>query len=197
MGARGSPIPCAGCWRCSINKRRIISIKTISPTTHRRIEAQGYLGLSDQTLVGINYGLRFGPAVPLVGALLGTLWASPGLFLGLALVAAPGLFLPTPPLDWLYNVGLRHLFHILPLPTTARPRRFACLLATLSLLGVAGGFWLGQPRVGYLCGGLMVVTPAILVSTGFCAPSFIYRLIFGAPTCPTIHRTKFTIYSES
>lgn len=160
-------------------------LSTISPTARRRIEAQGYLGLNDQTLGSINYGLRFGPAVCLIGALIGTRLASSTLFLLLALVAALGVLLPTPPLDWLYNSGVRHLLHALPLPPTSRPRRFACLLATLCLLGAAGGFWVGQPLVSYLFGGLMVITPGILVGTGFCVPSFLYGLLFGTPACAT------------
>ncbi|MCX6047944.1 MAG: DUF4395 family protein [Chloroflexi bacterium] len=160
-------------------------------TTRHRIEAQGYLGLNDQTVAGINYGLRFGPAVCLIGALTATLLASPRLFWILALVAAAGLFLPTPPLDWLYNVGVRHLFKAPPLPATSRPRRFACLLATLFLLAAAGGFEGGQPALGYLFGGLLTITPAILVSTGFCVPSFIYGLLFGKPTCPAERPVMF------
>lgn len=168
----------------------------LSPTTRRRVEMQGYLGLNDQTLASVNYGLRFGPAICTVGALVGSLLASSKLFLLLALVAGAGVFLPTPPLDWLYNVGVRHLLHTLPLPATSRPRRFACLLATLCLLAGAYGFGLGRPMVGYIFGGLMVVTPAILVISGFCVPSFLYGLIFGKPTCPEERSATSITYHE-
>jgi hypothetical protein len=160
------------------------SMATISTTTRHRVEAQGYVGLDDQTLTGVNVGLRFGPAVCAAVALLATWLASPSLFAGLALLAGVGVLLPTPPLDWLYNVSVRRLVHMPPLPATSRPRRFACLLASLCLSGAAVSFFLGRLAIGYTFGGLMVITPMVLVITGFCVPSFIYGLIFGRPGCP-------------
>ena len=161
-------------------------MSTLPTTTRRRIEMQGYLGLHDQALAGIDFGLRFGPAICMIGALIGTVGTSPLLLVLLAVVAAAGIFLPTAPLDLLYNMTVRHLYKSDPLPATTQPRRFACLLATLCLLAAAAGFWWGAPAVGYLFGGLMVGTPLILVSTGFCVPSFLYGLLFGKPSCPLV-----------
>ncbi|MEZ4864243.1 MAG: DUF4395 family protein [Caldilineaceae bacterium] len=159
---------------------------TVTEITRHRIETQGYLGLNDQALTGINLGLRFGPAICMIGALIGTWDASPALLMLLAVVAAAGIFLPAAPLDLLYNLTVARVCNAHPLPATPQPRRFACLLATLCLLAAAAGFWWGRPAIGYLFGGLMVGTPLLLVSTGFCVPSFLYGVLFGKPSCPIV-----------
>ena len=44
----------------------------VSSSARLRIEAQGFLGLEDQTLAQINYWLRLAPAICMVWAAVGT-----------------------------------------------------------------------------------------------------------------------------
>ncbi len=41
-------------------------MSVISITTRRRIEAQGFVGLDDDTLAQINYWLRLAPAICMI-----------------------------------------------------------------------------------------------------------------------------------
>jgi hypothetical protein len=40
-----------------------------------------------------------------------------------------------------------------------------------------------MPRLGYLFGGLLVALAFVQVSTGFCVPSFLMRVLFGQVVC--------------
>jgi hypothetical protein len=51
------------------------------------------------------------------------------------------------------------------------------------LIVAAWGFQAGMPTLGYVVGGLLVAAAFVNVSTGFCIPSFIVRLLFGKVVC--------------
>ncbi|MCI0691881.1 DUF4395 domain-containing protein [candidate division KSB1 bacterium] len=152
-----------------------------SITTRRRIEAQGFVGLDDNTLSQINYWLRLAPAICMIWTAVGTVLASPAILWTLVPFAALGAVLPGHPFEVIYNFGLRHLFKTAAIPRYHFPRRFACLLATTMLVASAWVFQAGLPAAGYALGGLLVVAAFVNVSVGFCIPSFIYGLIFGKP----------------
>jgi hypothetical protein len=56
-------------------------------------------------------------------------------------------------------------------------------MATLMLVAAAWGFQAGMPMVGYVIGWSLVGAAFVNVSTGFCVPSFIYRLAFRKVVC--------------
>lgn len=153
----------------------------ISPTTKARIEMQGFAGLDNKTLAGINLGLRTAPAVCMVWAGIGTGFASAAILWSLVPFALLGAVLPGHPFDVLYRFGLRRLFGGKPLPPYPFPRRFACLLAALILSVASWGFQCGHPVLGYIAGGSLVAAASVNVFTGFCIPSFLYGLLFGKP----------------
>jgi hypothetical protein len=51
----------------------------ISMTARRRIEAQGFVGLDDNSLSQINYWLRLAPANCMIWTAMGTALASPAI----------------------------------------------------------------------------------------------------------------------
>jgi hypothetical protein len=51
-------------------------MSTVSTTTRQRIEAQGYLGLSDATLAEVGPWLRFSPAICMVWVAIATYYES-------------------------------------------------------------------------------------------------------------------------
>lgn len=152
-------------------------------TLRTRIQAQGFCGLDDATYQQINYPLRLSPAICMVWAAVGTALASPVILWGLVPFAALGGILPTHPFDIVYNHGLRFMFKTPALPPYPMRRRFACLMATVMLVASALGFQVGMPMVGYIVGWSLVAAAFVNVSTGFCVPSFIYRLVFGKMVC--------------
>jgi hypothetical protein len=153
----------------------------ISTTARRRIEAQRFEGLDDNSLSQINYWLRLAPAICMIWTAIGTALASPAILWSLVPFAVLGAVLPGHPFEVVYNFGLRHLFKTAAIPRYQYPRRFACVLATTMLVASAWGFQAGLPAAGYVLGGLLVAAAFVNVSMGFCIPSFIYGLIFGKP----------------
>ena len=149
----------------------------------REIEAQGFCDLDAQTYAQINYPLRLSPAICLVWTAVGTALESPVILWALVPFAALGALLPGHPFDVVYNHGLRYLFRTPALPPYGRRRRFACALATMMLITAAGGFQAGSPALGHLAGWSLVFTAFVNVSTGFCIPSFIVRMVFGKVAC--------------
>jgi hypothetical protein len=154
---------------------------SVTPVMKARVEMQGFTGLNDETIAGINLGLRTAPAVCMVWAGTGTALASAAVLWSLVPFALLGAILPGHPFDVLYRFGLRRLFRGKPLPPYPLPRRFACLLATVMLCAAAWGFQSGHMAVGYGVGGVLAAAASVNVLTGFCIPSFLYGLLFGKP----------------
>ena len=47
----------------------------LSPPVRQRVEAQGFVGLDDQTIDHINYWLRLSPAICMTWVAVGTAWS--------------------------------------------------------------------------------------------------------------------------
>ncbi len=156
-------------------------MSTISKTTRRRIEAQGYLGLNDATLAKVGPWLRFSPAICMVWIAIATYYESvPGL-LALVPFAALGAILPWHPFDAIYNYGIRHILGTPLLPRANAPRKFACKVAVVWLIAISWAFYSGATLLGYILGGSLAFAAAVPTFTDFCIPSFFYGLIFGKP----------------
>ena len=152
-------------------------------TLRRRIEAQGFMCLTNDEVDALNLWLRFAPTLCLVWVVIGVIAASPPILLALFPFALLGGLLTGHPFDVIYNHGIRHILRLPEIPPYGRPRRFACLMASLMIASAAAAFYLGYEKVGYSIGGLMIAMATIQVATGFCVPSLIHNLIFGQPGC--------------
>jgi hypothetical protein len=150
--------------------------------TRARIEAQGFLGLDDQTVSQINYWLRLSPAICMVWTGIGTALQSAAMLWWLVPFAALGAILPDHPFNLLYTYRFRYLVQGLRLPRYALPRRFACLIATFMIAGAAWSFQAGRPLIGHVLGWTVVAAAFANVSIGFCIPSFLHGLVFDRPS---------------
>lgn len=146
-------------------------------TTRWLVELQGFTGVPDRDLKAIDLGLRVGPVFCMLLAGIATALASPVMLLALAPLAALGAILSGSPFDVFYNHGLRYALKGPRLPVYKAPRRFACGLASVWLIVTAGLMAGGYATAGQVMGWLLVVTAAVPVTTGFCVPSFTYRMI--------------------
>ena len=146
-----------------------------------RVEAQGFLGLDDQTIDHLNYWLRLSPAICMIWAAIGTALESAPVLWALAPFALLGALLPGHPFDLLYRFGVQPLTSGPPIPRYSLPRRFACLLATVMIVTAAWSFQSGRTFSGQIFGWALVCSAFVNVSTGFCIPSFICGLVFGKP----------------
>jgi hypothetical protein len=154
---------------------------TLSPTTRRRLEIQGFDGVEERTLTETAPWLRLAFALCTVFAAIGTLLASPVFLWGLVPVAALAAAFPVHPFDLLYNHGLRHLTGTGPLPRRGAPNRFACGLGAAWLIVTAWAFHAGATVTGYVLGGMLTLVALLVSTTDICIPSLIYRSIFGFP----------------
>ncbi len=154
---------------------------TLSPTTRRRLEIQGFDGIEERTLAETAPWLRLAFALCTVLAAAGTLSASP-VFLGsLVPIAALAAAFPVHPFDLIYNHGLRYLAGTGPLPKRGAPNRFACGLGAVWLIVTAWTFAAGAMMTGYVLGGTLTLVGLLVSTTDICIPSLVYRSIFGFP----------------
>lgn len=159
-----------------------------TPSVRGRVEAQGFRGLDDQTIRQINYWLRLSPAICMAWTATGTFLQSAPALWALAPFALLGALLPGHPFDVLYTFGVRRLIHGPAIPPYPRPRRFACLLATVMIVGAAWSFQSGWTLSGQILGWGLVGAALVNVTTGFCIPSFLYGLLFGTPAACDIRQ---------
>lgn len=161
------------------------AVRTVSPVTRGRLEAQGFVGLDDDALAEVGRWLRLAPGLCAAWAVVGTALGSPPALWALVPFAALGVLRQGHPFDALYNHGIRHLLGTQRLPPYRAPRRFACAVAAV-WLGLAGGaFFAGATVVGYVLGIAFVLAALVPTLTDFCIPSFVYGLFVGRPgACP-------------
>jgi hypothetical protein len=154
-------------------------MKTNIGTARRRLEMQGFVGLSDEEIRQFNYWLRLSPALCLIWVATGVYLGSPILLAVLVPFAFLGGMTDGHPFDAIYNHGIRHWIGRAELPDYGPPRQFACLMASVMISSTALLFAFGYSTAGYALGGLMIVVASVQVATGFCMPSKIYGLLFG------------------
>ncbi|MEO6068400.1 MAG: DUF4395 domain-containing protein [Gemmatimonadota bacterium] len=154
---------------------------TISATTRRRLDIQGFECVEDVALAPVAPWLRmaFGLCTALAG--IGTLLASPTILWMLVAIATLGALFPVHPFDLLYNHGIRRLTGTPPLPHRGAPSRFACGLGAVWLMATIWAFHAGLASLGYVLGGLLTGVATLVSTTDICIPSLIYRLAFGFP----------------
>lgn len=137
---------------------------------------QGYQAYSKAQLQQLNWGLRFTPTACSLLTLAGLWWQLPYLLLAVSLLGIWAFLAPAAhPMDLIYNHGVRHLFGAAALPPNPFQRRLACLAAGVMNAAAAGLFLARQPAAALLVGGVLLVLQAIVITTHFCALSYLYE----------------------
>lgn len=154
---------------------------TLSPTTRRRLEIQGFDGIEKRTLAETAPWLRLAFALCTVLAAAGTLLASPVFLWSLVPIAALAAAFPVHPFDLPYNQGLHYLTGTGPLPRRGAPGRFACGLGAVWLIVTGLKFHAAAMMTGYVLGGMLTLVGLLVSTTDICIPSLIYRSVFGFP----------------
>ena len=152
----------------------------LSAFTKNNLNKQGFGKLDEGAKSRYALPLRFTPAVAITFVVIGLALQSPIWLGSMALVAFSGALLPSGMLiDLVYNLGVRHVFRVPPLPPTPKPRQFSYLISTVFLAGSALSFYYGLSVLGFILGGMVVIGGTILTTTLWCLGSWYYRLIFG------------------
>jgi len=158
---------------------RPLKMAKLSAFTKNNLNKQGFGKLDEEAKTHFALPLRFSPGLGTILIVVGLLLQSP-IWIGvMALVALGGALFPNGMiLDLVYNLGIRHLFHAPPLPSTPTPRRFSYILSTVLLTGSGLSFYFGLPVLGFILGGMVVIGGTILTTTLWCFGSWYYRLFF-------------------
>jgi hypothetical protein len=139
---------------------------------------QGYGALNDSERRSLRVGLRFAPALCLLGMAIGTAFASPVLLFAMAATAVVGGFImPKHPFDYLYDLTVRPLLGGPSIPPSPPPRRFACQLATPWVAAIAVAFLADAPTLAWALAVPLLLAGAMVTATNWCLPSFIYGLL--------------------
>lgn len=139
---------------------------------------QGYGALSDGERRRLWFGLRFAPALCLAGIAAGVVLASPPVLFAMAGFGFLGGFVtPKHPFDYLYDLAVRPFLGGPRTPDSPPPRRFACQLATPWILAIAVAFLAGADTLAWILAVPLLATGAVVSTTNWCLPSFIYGLI--------------------
>lgn len=152
--------------------------KTLSATTRRRLNVQGFGDVEDETLAEVAPWLRlaFGMCALLAGA--GTVLASPTILWILTPIAALAALFPVHPFDLIYNHGIRYLRNTGPLPKRRAQSRFACGVGAVWVAATALTFQSGTPLWGYVLGTALTGVAVLVSTTDICIPSMIYNALF-------------------
>ena len=151
----------------------------LSAFTKSNLNKQGFETLDEEAKSRYAMPLRFTPGVGTILILVGLVLQSPIWLGSMTLVTLSGALFPSGMLiDLVYNLGVRHLFHAPPLPSTPKPRRFSYILSTVLLAGSALSFYFGLAVSGFILGGMVVIGGTILTTSLWCLGSWYYRLFF-------------------
>lgn len=154
----------------------------LSRTRINRLKAQGYLNHSDSEISELAFGNRFAFIICSSILALGVIMANVPILATMAVVALGGVILPYHPFDYVYNHVLSGIMNKPKLPPRSKQLKFACVIATVWLLGTIFLFYSGLTVAGYVAGGLLFIVAFIVSTMDFCIPSTIYNFLFKVKT---------------
>jgi hypothetical protein len=134
------------------------------------LTTQGYR-LSDNERRGLAVGLRFSTGVCLILVAVALLLESAVMVFALAAIGIFASFTARHPFDYLWNVGVRHVFGAPALPPNPRRRRDAFKVATLWLTLVGALLAAGSSTIALAFGALLIAACATVTLTNLCLPS--------------------------
>jgi hypothetical protein len=137
----------------------------------RRIEVQGYKGLTDREIAEAAPWLRFTPALNALALACATLMRSVPLLLILAAIMALGAVFRRHPFDWVYGGFVRPFENSPPLPRSGGRRRLVFASGVPWLLCLAWLFHSGRDFWAMLLGFVTASMIALLAVAYICIPS--------------------------
>jgi hypothetical protein len=152
-------------------------MQTISSTSKKRLEEQGFRGYTDAKISQHRFGIRFAYVLCGTLVLIGLVLKSmPLLYIALG-ISFLGILLPNHPFDYPYNSMVRHMVKRPSLPRRAIQARIACMLATLMLAGIIYCFYRGLDTAAYVIGASLLGSATLVSAFDICIPSKIYNAL--------------------
>lgn len=146
--------------------------------SQRSLVQQGYADLTPEQYRELDRGLRFTPTACAAMTLYGLATGNASLLFLVACLGVWAFLAPAAhPMDLLYNHGVCRITGSTPLPPNPLQRRLACLSAAFMNAGAGYLLLQGRTTLAYLLGGTLLVFQVIVISTHFCALSWIYEIL--------------------
>ena len=143
----------------------------------RRIEAQGFTGLSDEQIRKLDPWIRFTPFVNALMAVLASLRVSAGLFGFLGMMSLLGVVLPQHPFSVFYNHSIRLLEGTPKVPRSALRRRIVFLVVGLLALSAGASLATGHTHLGLALGLGLAALQGFVAAHQLCVISEVLRRV--------------------
>ncbi len=150
--------------------------KIISKVRIKNLKGQGYASFSDCEISEFSWGNRFASILSGTMLLIGLIMTNIPILIALNIVLLGGIVLPNNPFDYIYNHVLCKILNKPKVPPRSKQAKFAILLAFLLLTITISLFYFEYTVLGYVVGGIIMVTNLIVNTTDYCAPAVIYNL---------------------
>lgn len=151
---------------------------SFSKIRRKRLETQGFTGLTDKELNEFQYGMRFAYLLCISIVLIGLILKNTDILLFALIISFFGSFLPRHPFDYLYNFVAQTFLGKPKIPKRGPQGRFACGIATVWLGVTIYLFSIGLDLWGYILGYALVVVAGLVAFLDICIPSIIYNFFF-------------------
>ena len=149
--------------------------------THRRLEVQGYKGLSEEAIHEIGSWFQFTPALNTALLAVGILTGSRNVLLLLAFLMGIGSIFAFHPFDILYNRIIRRFTRTRALPPSGEQRRFVFSIEGLLIIATTWLFTTGRYGTAFTIGCVLLALLLSLTLFNMCIVSEMLNKVFGAP----------------
>jgi len=154
-------------------------MKLLSSGACHYLDEQGFTTLTVEEKSRLNIALRFTPTLCSIIVVIGMVYQSWGVFAVLSVFGVLGTVTKTwHPFDMLYN-AIAKIFSLAKLLPNPPPKRFACFLGLLFLVGGTISFYVGATYWGYFFGAGYIIAAMLMATTHFCVGSWAYHHILG------------------
>ncbi len=151
----------------------------LTQTQNARLELRGITPSNDPAYARMLPWTKMAFVVGGTQAAIATTFADAAMLWQMVPVVALAVILPHHPIEYIYNLVIRHIIRAAPLPRNAAPVRFAFFLATLILASSAMAFDAGYTWLGYALGYQVTLVAGIFVFSSFCVPAAIWAFVTG------------------
>jgi len=152
-------------------------MKLLSSGACHYLDEQGFTALRVEEKSKLNIALRFTPTLCSIVVVIGMFYQSWEVFAVLSVFGILGTVTKTwHPFDILYN-AIARVFSLTKLLPNPPPKRFACFLGFIFLVGGTISFYIGATDSGYFFGTVYIIAAMLMATTHLCVGSWIYHHI--------------------
>ena len=153
-------------------------MKLLGPKACNFLDEQGFTFLSLEEKSRLNISLRITPTLCSIVVAFGMCYQSFVVFAVLSVFGILGTVTKSwQPFDVLHNMLIAPTLKWPKLPPSPAPKRFACFLGFIFLIGGTASFFFGQIFLGDIFGFGYIIAAMLMAITHFCVGSWIFNRV--------------------